>query len=294
MHRWRHIALHHHLLLSALTCYLTPVHGIKLFVLFPQDRKRSLRSSPARSKRALEAVAALSSDDEAVVTTMESSKRKQTTRKSLGRPARAVAKQQQIRPAMSPPIPAGMYGRDYHLRSKDTKQISVSSDEESSPVVTHKTRGTSSGDAGMSLSESNFCREIANVNKGSTSKKATSTPQPKSSTKQSPVVKTKLKFDSTNLRRSGRNRGPALTIEQVAEDEEHQKPQDKNLSVIAEAEEEEEQPKKERKIPIPEENNDNYPAWPPVGWKEFALAAFVTGLAAVGYVCYTTDYFKFC
>ena len=201
-----------------------------------------------------------------------------------------MAKQQQNRPALSSPIPAGMYGREYHLRSKDTKQISVSSDEESSPVVTRKTKGTLSSDAGMSLSESNFRREISNVNKGSTSKKATSTPQPKSSTKQSPVVKTKLKFDSSQLRRSVRNRGPALTIEQVTGDEKHQ---DKNLSVIAEAEEEE-QPKKERETPIPEENNDNYPAWPPVGWKEFALAAFVTGLATVGYICYTTDYCKFC
>ena len=264
------------------------------FISFPQDRKRSLRSSPARSKRVLDAVAALSSDDEGVVTTAESSRKKQTIRKSLGRPARAVAKQQQNKPALSSPIPSGMYGREYHLRSKNTKQISVSSDEESSPVVTHKTKGTSStGDAGMSLTESNFRREITNVNKGSTSKKATSTPQTKPSTKQSPVIKTKLKFDSSQLRRSVRNRGPALTIEQVTGDEKQSKHQDKNLSVIAEAEEEDHS-KEERETLVAEGNNDNYPAWPPVGWKEFALAAFVTGLAAVGYVCYTTDYFKYC
>ena len=238
-------------------------------------------------------VAALSSDDEGVATTAGSQRKKQTARKSLGRPARAVAKQQQNRPVLGSPLPAGMYGREYQLRSRDTKQTSVSSDEESSPMVTRKTKGTSSADVGMSLSESNFRRDIANVNKGSTSKKATSTPQPKSSTKESPVIKTKLKFDSSQLRRSVRNRGPALTIERVTEDEKRQKNPDNNLSVIAEAEEEE-QPEKERETPIPEENSDNYPAWPPVGWKEFALAAFVTGLAAVGYVCYTTDYCKFC
>ena len=32
----------------------------------------------------------------------------------------------------------------------------------------------------------------------------------------------------------------------------------------------------------------------PVTWKEFALAAFVTGLAGIGYLCYTTDYCRYC
>lgn len=259
-----------------------------------KEQKRNLRSSPARSKRALAAAsAALSSDDEGVgvVSTTKSTTKKQAARKSPGRPARAAAKQQN-QPMLDSPLPAGLFGREYQLRSKDSKEAAavVSSDEEESvPVVTRKSKASDS--TRMSLSESNFRRQI---NKGgSTSKKATSTPQPKASTDQSPVIKTKLKFDSSQLRRSGRNRGPVLTIERVTDDKNPQKNPEKNLSVVAEAEEDDE-PKEEKGRPMPEEGGDNYPAWPPVGWKEFLLAGFVTGLAAIGYVCYTTDYCRFC
>lgn len=147
----------------------------------------------------------------------------------------------------------------------------------------------------MLPTESNFRKRIVDINKGaSAAKKTTSTPQSKTSTSakgESPQIKTKLRFDSSK-RRSGRNKEPLISIEQVTEGEEN-KNADPNLSIIAEADED---PTEAAKEPSPANTSDDggYPGWPPVGWKEFAIAAFVTAVAAVGYVCYTTDYCKYC
>ncbi len=185
------------------------------------------------------------------------------------------------------------------MRPRENKLLALSSDEEASPVVTRKaakttTTQTNKADARMSLTESNFRKRISGVNKEvSTSKKATSTPQSKISTsaqRDSPQIKTKLKFDSSK-RRSGRNKQPLISIEQVTEGEENQNT-DPNLSIIAEADED---PVQEAEpSPADTSGDGGFPGWPPVGWKEFAIAAFVTGVAAVGYVCYTTDYCKYC
>ena len=261
-----------------------------------QDKKRALRASPARTKKALAAVT-LSSDDDAV-TAIKVAKRKQVVKKPVAAGQTKVAAKQQNQPVLGSPFSAGLYGREYHLRSKDntrTHQL-LSSDEESSPVVVRKTRKDTSASTRMSLTESNFKRRLADINKRMpTEVKTTSTPQPRNPTNQSPQVKTKLKFDSSQLRRSGRTSGgPVLTIEQVTEDESSKKvPTGNNLSIIAEAEDDL-VPKEETPVIEEEVGGENYPAWPPVGWKEFVLAAFVTGLAAVGYVCYTTDYCSYC
>lgn len=285
-------------------CFLDLFHSFHTHLISPfptQERKRTLRSSPARSKRALAATAALSSDDEGGAATKTPQKKQQRSRKSPGRPAKATKQQQQ--PSSSSGVsslPAGLFGRDYKLRPRENKLLAVSSDEESSPAVTRKaakttTTQTNKADGRMSLTESNFRKRIADVNKGaSTSKKTTSTPQAKSSTaakQDSPQIKTKLKFDSSK-RRSGRNKQPLISIEQVTEGEEN-KNTDPNLSVIAEADDD---PVQEAKEPSPADTSSDggFPGWPPVGWKEFAIAAFVTGVAAVGYVCYTTDYCKYC
>ena len=265
-----------------------------------QERKRTLRSSPARSKRALAATAALSSDDEGGAATKSPQKKQQRSRKSPGRPAKTT-KQQQQQPSTAglSSLPAGLFGRDYELRPRENKLLAVSSDEESSPAVTRKAAKTTNqmnkADARISLTESNFRKRITDVNEGvSTSKKTTSTPQAKSSTaaqRASPQIKTKLKFDSSK-RRSGRNKQPLISIEQVTEGEEN-KNMDPNLSIIAEADDD---PVQEAKEPSPADSSSDggFPGWPPVGWKEFAIAAFVTGVAAVGYICYTTDYCKYC
>jgi hypothetical protein len=227
-------------------------------------------------------------------------KKQQRSRKSPGRPAKTTKQQQQPSIADSSSLPEGLFGRDYALRPRENKLLAVSSDEEASPVVTRKaakttTTQTNKADTRMSLTESNFRKRISDVNKGvSTSKKAMSTPQAKSSTsaqRDSPQIKTKLKFDSSK-RRSGRNKQPLISIEQVTEGEEN-KNTDPNLSIIAEADED---PVQEAKQPSPADTSGDggFPGWPPVGWKEFAIAAFVTGVAAVGYVCYTTDYCKYC
>ena len=283
--------------LSALYSTHTPFFSL-LYTL--QERKRTLRSSPARSKRALAAAATavLSSDDEGVAATKSPQKKQQRTRKSPGRPAKTT-KQQQPAAAASSPLPAGLFGRDYELRPRENKLLAVSSDEESTPAVTRKSAKTatqtSKADTRMSLTESNFRKRITDVNKGaSTAKKTTSTPQSKGSTSAqqgSPQIKTKLRFDSSK-RRSGRNKEPLISIEQVTDGEEN-KNTDPNLSIIAEADED---PAEAAKEPTPADTSGDggYPGWPPVGWKEFAIAAFVTAVAAVGYVCYTTDYCKYC
>lgn len=249
-----------------------------------QERKRTLRSSPARSKRSL-AATALSSDDEATTST-KSPRKKQVAKKSPGRPAR----QQQKQPILESPLAAGLYGREYQLRSKDSKSLILSSDDESSPAVQPKSKKTTGANTRMSLRESNFRRQLSDSNKASNSGKvATSTPQPKTSTSKSPQVKTKMRFES--IPKKGKGGRPLLSIQEVAVDEDSSKEKTgKNLSVIEEAPEEE----KKEDTPVVPDSNEEYPAWPPVGWKEFALAAFVTGLAAVGYVCYTTDYCSFC
>ena len=209
-------------------------------------------------------------------------------KKSPGRPRRTTKQQQPA--VLTSPLPAGLFGREYGLRPRENKLLAVSSDEDS-PVVTRKaTKNTTTADTRLSLSESNFRKRISDVNKGaSTTKKTTSTPQAKTQ-QSSPQVKTKLRFDSSK-RRSGRNKGPLLTIEQVTEGDKEEN-DDKNLSIIAEADED---PAEAEDTPAPSDVSEGgYPGWPPVGWKEFAIAAFVTGVAAVGYVCYTTDYCKYC
>ena len=266
--------------------------NVSLFV--SQERKRTLRQSPARSKRALSATAtvSLSSDDEGGPSKELTQKRQQSTAKrSPGRPRRAASKEASV---IVSPLPAGLFGREYELRPRDNKLLAVSSDEESAPPTTKTMKSV--GSTRMSLNESNFRKRIADLAAGaSTSKRATSTPQSKTTTtvqQNSPRIKTKLRFDPSN-RRSGRSKQPLLTIEQVTENaEEENENSDKNVSIIAEAEDDTGGEKESDEEPLAG-TSSVYPGWPPVGWKEFALAAFVTSLAAVGYLCYTTDYCKY-
>ena len=39
---------------------------------------------------------------------------------------------------------------------------------------------------------------------------------------------------------------------------------------------------------------DSSPAWMLLGWKEMALAFFLTGIGAFGYICFSTDYCSYC
>ena len=218
------------------------------------------------------------------MTSTASPRKKQVAKKSPGRPARTTKKNQ---PALESPLPAGLFGREYHLRSKESKNLVLSSDDESSPAVERRTKKTTSANTRMSLRESNFRRQLTDRDT-STRKVATSTPQPKAPSNKSPQVKTKMRFEA--VPKKGRDGRPLLSIQEVTVGDETTKDKSgKNLSVIEEAEEEE-----KGNTPVPQDTSEAYPAWPPVGWKEFALAAFVTGLAAVGYVCYTTDYCSFC
>ena len=195
--------------------------------------------------------------------------------------------------------------RKYNLRSK---AVEFSSEDELALDIT-TTRSTKT--TRMSLSESRFMRQLDDIKKGkyTSSPHKTSTPQktlPKPDEKKqtpspSKVQATKkLLFDSS-VRSSTMSRPTMMTRRQQRLLEE---------SVVAEApptvaqaeDEEPDYPPPVKKIiddhvvpePPPAVQKTEEEHSFPVTWKEFALAAFVTGVAAIGYVCYATDYCRYC
>lgn len=169
--------------------------------------------------------------------------------------------------------------RSYDLRSATkgfSAEITFSSDEEDGTPA----KKTGPVKPRMTLSESKFKKQLtvnsktASVIKASTPNKTTTRTQRKEDT----PVKTRLEFDTE--KRVGVQTRSML-----------RKQQEENDSFIAEASESDENgtTTKSKK-----EENETYPSWPEVGWKEFALAAVITATAAVGYICYSTDLCKYC
>lgn len=160
----------------------------------------------------------------------------------------------------------------------------------------------------MSLSESRFKKQLQDIKKGkyTASPRKTSTPQ-----KTSPVfekththspskvkVTKKLVFDnsagfSVRTYPAVMTRQMQRRLEEITAEEE--------LSVVAEADDDEpEHPTPAKKSPKgkhvkePSDQKTEEEQCFPVTWKEFALAAFVSGVAAIGYMCYATDYCSYC
>ena len=269
-----------------------------------QERRKSLRHSATRS------TPLFSSDEEDIKhtgakktkrTKKTTSPRRKTTRAS------ATPTKKTTRASATPTKKTTVEdsSRKYNLRSR---AVEFSSEDELALDITaaRSTKATR-----MSLSESRFMRQLDDIKKGkySTSPHKTSTPQktsPKLDEKEqtsspSKVQATKkLLFDSS-VGSSTMPRPTMMTRRQQRLMEE---------SVVAEApptvaqadDEEPDYPPPVKKIiddhVVPEpppavEKTEEEQSFP-VTWKEFALAAFVTGLAALGYVCYTTDYCRYC
>ena len=196
------------------------------------------------------------------------------------------------------PTKQSVQARTYYLRSTD-----FPSDEDS--------KGSRQGSTTrMSLSESSFRRRLADIKEGKfpSPQHSTSTPQkggqsrsPKSkqpaSLSQQPELssakvqaKTRLLFDNSQGKVSVSVSTPPMVTRQ------QQRKLEEEITV-AEADDSEtdahddvNKPAQKKYSPDTSEEEQRFP----VTWKEFALAAFVTGIAAVGYVCYTTDYCGYC
>ena len=170
----------------------------------------------------------------------------------------------------------GVLNRSYDLRSSSrryTSEIAFSSDEEE--IIPTTKQGPVK--PRMTLSESKFRTQLTETHKSILMKSSTPNKNLARTTVETsdPSVKTRLQFDTE------KHMG-VLTRSMVKQQQEQIEEAD---SFIAEAPPEEDTPT----TSVPSKENETYPAWPEVGWKEFALAAFVTATAAVGYICYTTD-----
>lgn len=204
--------------------------------------------------------------------------------------------------------------RKYNLRSTD-----FSSDDDAGTV----TRVNQKSPTRMSLSESRFRRQLADIKKGnfpspqrptSTPQKAGSSPSPKS---QQPVslfkqpepastkvqAKTRLLFDSSGSKASSSVRKSSIVTRQQRRKLEEEITVAEQPPTVAEADDSETdspppaiKPQDQAKKPAQIETCPGIEEEQcfPMTWREFALAAFVTGLAAIGYVCYTTDYCGYC
>ena len=199
------------------------------------------------------------------------------------------------------PTKQSVQARTYYLRSTD-----FSSDEDS--------KGSRQGSTTrMSLSESRFRRQLADIKEGKfpSPQLSTSTPQkggqsrsPKSkqpaSLSQQPELssakvqaKTRLLFDNSQGKVSVSVSTPPMVTRQQQrklEEEITVAEADDSETDAPNAQDDVNKPAQKKSSPDISEEEQRFP----VTWKELALAAFVTGIAAVGYVCYTTDYCGYC
>lgn len=231
------------------------------------------------------AATVLSSDDELSKTASQSPpRRKRPPRKSISRkrgksPARVTKtddkKQEDVKAANVSSTAPIAFTRTYELRSTSkrreaaTKLLSFS-DDESSPVA--DSRATKKPTR-MSLSESKFRKHLADNQKDST--QPTSTPFTQPSPAITTTVKTRLHFSPDKTTRKTRSSARVLPQEEevtIAEDTNEEHAPDMPQPSTQKEEKENKKNKEER-----------VPAWLHVGWAEFGLATFVTGLAVVGY-----------
>lgn len=198
----------------------------------------------------------------------------------------------------------------YNLRSGNTE---FSSEDESSFVV-NKSR--SSKKTRMTLSESRFKKQLANIKKDiyQSSPYKTSTPQvspsktSKTTDSSSKIQATKrLQFDSVRLTRTGTVNMPTMRTRHQKQHLQEDIAVSEEPPTVGEAddseEEEVEPPTKSSLIkaasqPVSKklsgDNKTEEEQCFPVTWKEFALASFVTGVAGLGYLCYMTGYCRYC
>ena len=233
------------------------------------------------------AATVLSSDDELSKTASQSPpRRKRPPRKSMSRkrgksPARVTKpddkRQEDVKPANVSSIAPTTFAKTYELRSTRkrreaaTKLLSFS-DDESSPVAA----ATKKVSTRMSLSESKFRKHLADNLKDST--QPTSTPFTQPSPAITTSVKTRLHFSPDRTTRSSARVIPQGEEVTIAEDtEEEHAPDNPQPST----QKEEEEGNKENR-------DEGVPAWLHVGWAEFGLATFVTGLAVVGYYFFSS------
>ncbi len=263
--------------------------------VFLQERRKSLR--PHRD------LYYYSSDDEqnASKTKRMSDGEKTTVRRSTrasATPSKKTPKDDSIRTR-------------YNLRSD---QAEFSSEDESSFVVDKR---RSSKKIRMSLSESRFKKQLTNIKKAihKSSPYKTSTPQVSptktSETTDSPskVRATKrLQFDSTQRMRTRTADIPPMITRRQRRSQDDEITVSEEPPTVAEADDSEEEevqpvkksPKKRKAASkpvseeMPKEDKTEEEKCFPVTWREFALASFVTGLAGLGYLCYTTDYCRYC
>ena len=233
----------------------------------------------------------LSSDDELSKTASQSPpRRKRPPRKSMSRkrgksPARVTKtddkKQEDVKAVNVSSTAPIVFTRTYELRSTSkrreaaTKLLSFS-DDESSPVA--DSRATKKPTR-MSLSESKFRKHLADNRKDSTH--PTSTPFTQPSPAITTTVKTRLHFSPDKTTRKTRSSARVLSQEEevtIAEDTDEQHAPDKPQPSTQKEEEKENKKNKEERVP----------AWLHVGWAEFGLASFVTGLAVVGYYFFSS------
>ncbi|XP_064399252.1 chromo domain-containing protein cec-3-like isoform X2 [Halichondria panicea] len=257
----------------------------------PKERRKSLRDHYT-----------FSSDDE--VDTTKTKKKsvikktpvKRTIRASVT-PSKKTTKDDSIR-------------KSYYLRRSGTNEFS-SEDESELGLQTsrniHKTR--------MSLSESRFKKQLANIRKDiyTSSPRKTSTPQaspsksPEATDSPSKVRATKkLLFDTKQSMRANAAGIPPMMTRRRQRNVEEDITVSEEPPTISQAEDSESEeiqlvkklPKKvtiskravkERPQKITEEEQ-----YFPVTWREFVLAGFVTGVAGLGYLCYNSDYCSFC
>lgn len=236
----------------------------------------------------------LSSDEESNGTTITKTKAKRQVVKRVTRasvtPSKKIVKNEPIKSS-------------YNLRSGTAE---YSSEDESIFSITRNSRKTR-----MSLSESKIKRQMAILKKDihSSSQPRTSTPQKSPSksheTTSSPSklrATKKLVFESTkSLRARAADIPPMMTR--------RRRKQETEASIVEEAppisndlkitQPPERSPKKVRiNESVIEEYQPNKIEEEdqcfPVTWAEFALAAFVTGLAGLGYLCSSTDFCSYC
>ncbi len=170
--------------------------------------------------------------------------------------------------------------RSYSLRSSNIRG-DLSSDDDKKVVSSIKKPMQR-----MRLSEARFRKQIADIGK---KKFVSSTPLVDAITTRT-QAKSKLNFNASHLEPSVQKKRTSTTttektvtctkiVDTVAEadDEDYVKPQSQ-LKVV------------EISTTVVDKKAGDVSYLPDVGWKEFALATFISGVGVIGYLCYMTDY----
>ena len=239
----------------------------------------------------------LSSDDESAKGVSKNVPvHKRPQRRSVGRPRKGTkppAKVEKSKKTEGEPedlkstSTTDPFTKPYELRpttrrmEQATKVLSFS-DDESSPVAGSRVTKRSSISTRMTLSESKFRKRLTDIQKGSILPHPTSTPFTRSTPVATATVKTRLQFSSDRETRSMvQKKRPAATAAMIS------KPPPVEEVTIAEDTSEEvadhtPHPPPTEQLPNPEEKEKEV-AWPQIGWAEYAFAAFITAVAALGY-----------